>query len=158
MLRNRQDLHALRPILPCRMPVVIRPCLKGAESAYLHRVQLWGVQGWQLVPAPETAFFAAVNLPLLDFTSLTGPRAGFETGAAASGFIASFHAQRQAVLLTVTSRRQPACPPQFSQIHHHPRMPGVQGSPAPVMWGPRTAMHKQCMGSAGCHTWEMQAP
>ena len=34
------------------------------------------------MPALDTAFFAAVNLPMLDFTSLTGPRAGFETGMA----------------------------------------------------------------------------
>lgn len=41
-------------------------------------------QGWSTIPADETAFFAAVNLPLLDFTSRTGPEAGFETGAASS--------------------------------------------------------------------------
>lgn len=38
------------------------------------------LQGWQMLPHDETSFFAAVNLPLLDFNSRTGPQAGFDTG------------------------------------------------------------------------------
>lgn len=38
------------------------------------------MQGWQLLEPRETSFFAAVNLPLLDFTSRTGPEADFISG------------------------------------------------------------------------------
>ncbi|EIE23325.1 hypothetical protein COCSUDRAFT_83701 [Coccomyxa subellipsoidea C-169] len=37
-------------------------------------------QGWRMLPCEETSFFAAVNLPFLDFTSRTGPQADFDTG------------------------------------------------------------------------------
>ncbi len=37
-------------------------------------------QGWQLLEPRETSFFAVVNLPLLDFTSRTGPEADFDSG------------------------------------------------------------------------------
>ncbi len=33
-----------------------------------------------MLPCEETSFFAAVNLPFLDFTSRTGPQADFDTG------------------------------------------------------------------------------
>lgn len=37
-------------------------------------------QGWQLLGPKETSFFAAVNLPMLDFHSSTGPEADFDSG------------------------------------------------------------------------------
>ena len=37
-------------------------------------------QGWQLLSPSETSFFAAVNLPMLDFYSSTGPEADFDSG------------------------------------------------------------------------------
>ena len=39
------------------------------------------VQGWQLLSPRDTSFFAAVNLPMLDFHSSTGPQADFNSGA-----------------------------------------------------------------------------
>ena len=41
---------------------------------------LCDVQGWKAIPSEQTSFFAAVNLPLLDFNSCTGPEADFDTG------------------------------------------------------------------------------
>jgi len=41
-------------------------------------VKCW--QGWQLLTPEETSFFAAVNLPMLDFHSHTGPEADFNSG------------------------------------------------------------------------------
>ena len=37
-------------------------------------------QGWQVLTPQETSFFAAVNLPMLDFHSRTGPEADFNSG------------------------------------------------------------------------------
>ncbi len=39
------------------------------------------MQGWQLLSPRDTSFFAAVNLPMLDFHSSTGPQADFNSGA-----------------------------------------------------------------------------
>lgn len=39
-------------------------------------------QGWQLLAPKGTSFFAAVNLPMLDFNSRTGPEADFNSGMA----------------------------------------------------------------------------
>ncbi|CAL5222109.1 g4421 [Coccomyxa viridis] len=36
--------------------------------------------GWQLLSPRDTSFFAAVNLPMLDFHSSTGPQADFNSG------------------------------------------------------------------------------
>ena len=37
-------------------------------------------QGWQVLTPQKTSFFAAVNLPMLDFHSRTGPEADFNSG------------------------------------------------------------------------------
>ncbi len=49
----------------------------------LCRCESWHVcrvQGWQLLGPRDTSFFAAVNLPMLDFHSSTGPQADFNSG------------------------------------------------------------------------------
>lgn len=54
------------------------------------------LQGWQLLTPKETSFFAAVNLPMLDFHSRTGPEADFNSGmllfiAESTGEVAHHH-------------------------------------------------------------------
>ncbi|CAL8465366.1 g4902 [Coccomyxa elongata] len=52
-------------------------------------------QGWQMLPHDETSFFAAVNLPLLDFNSRTGPQAGFDTGCLDLMYVADLKSRKE---------------------------------------------------------------
>lgn len=64
------------------MKIASHPSWESAEivSDHCRKMCVVPLQGWQMLPHDETSFFAAVNLPLLDFNSRTGPQAGFDTG------------------------------------------------------------------------------
>ena len=51
-----------------------------APALFVRASQECDMQGWQLLSPRETSFFAAVNLPMLDFHSSTGPEADFDSG------------------------------------------------------------------------------
>lgn len=64
----------------CRMQAKMLSAVGVAIRISAKRSTSCDAQGWQVLTPQETSFFAAVNLPMLDFHSRTGPEADFNSG------------------------------------------------------------------------------
>lgn len=76
------------------------------------------MQGWQLLSPRDTSFFAAVNLPMLDFHSSTGPQADFNSGACSPILLlVRMHRARSTTLFGAFLRHVFSCAEHVCRLH-----------------------------------------